>query len=174
MIKLVESSGTIIYDSGNKIFICKKPSQWTTTALFVTGLLSFIFIVNGVLQLFVFKNAQNATSTIGIVLLALGTIFSLIVWRILAYRKKINSMPFEKLKKICVLDFTNNSLLDSNNTILTSLDDVTMKRKMQLASSSPKLILKWNKKSLVIVNGSPFSGGVTAVEGALISKGVNN
>lgn len=174
MIKLAESSGTIIYDSGNKIFICKKPSQWTTTALFVTGLLSFIFIVNGVLQLFVFKNAQNATSTIGIVLLALGTIFALIVWRILSYRKKINSIPFEKLKNICVIDFTNNNLLDSNNNILASLDDVTLKRKMQLASSSPKLVLMSNKKSLVLVKGSPFSGGITAVEIALISKGINN
>lgn len=174
MVKLAESSGTIIYDSGNKLFISKKPAQWITTALFVTGLLSFIFIVNGVLQLFVFKNAQNATSTIGIVLLALGTIFSLIVWRILAYRKKINFIPFEKLKNICVIDFTNNNLLDSNNNILTSLDTVTMKRKMQLASSSPKLILNWNKKSIVLVKGSPFSGGVSAVERALISKGIKN
>lgn len=174
MIKLAESSGTIIYDSGNKLFISKKPAQWTTTGLFVTGLLSFIFIVNGVLQLFVFKNAHGPIYPIGIILSIVGIVFALVFWRILAYRKKINALSFEKLKNICVIDFTNNNLLDSNNNILSSLDTVTMKRKMQLASSSPKLILNWNKKSLVLVKGSPFSGGVTAVENALISKGINN
>jgi len=43
---------------------------------------------------------------------------------------------------------------------------------MQLTSSSPALELHWNTGSITIVQGNPFSGGVSAVEKALVSKGV--
>lgn len=174
MIKLAESSGTVIYDSGNKLYISQKPSQWTTTGLFVTGLLSFILIANGILQLFVFKSVNSSFSAAGIILSLLGIFFIFIFWRILTHRKKINAIPFDKLKTICVIDFTNNNLLDSEQTILSSLDNVKLDRKMQFASSSPALIFKWNKNKLLLVKGSPFAGGVAAVEGALISKGINS
>jgi hypothetical protein len=55
MIKLAASSGTVIYENDNKLYIAKKPAQWTSTFLFVTGLLAFILLANGVLQLFVFE-----------------------------------------------------------------------------------------------------------------------
>ncbi len=174
MIKLAESSGTVIYDSGNKLYITKKPAQWTSTFLFVTGLLAFLFIANGVLQLFLFKNPHGAIPFAAILLTALGVTFIAVFWSVLRYRKKINNLPFDELKQICVIDFTTNNLLDSEETILCSLNDVILDRKMQLGSSSPALILKWNKNKLLLVKGSPFSGGVSAVEGALISKGINS
>lgn len=173
MIKLAESSGTVIYDRGNKLYITKKPAQWTSTFLFVSGLLAFLFIVNGVLQFFLFKNPHGAVSVVGIVLTILGFVFVALFWSVLRYRKKINEIPFDELKKICVIDFTNNNLIDSEENFLCSLNDVKLNRKMQLGSSSPALVFKWNKNKLLIVKGSPFSGGVTAVEGALISKGIN-
>lgn len=174
MIKLAESSGTVIYDRGNKLYITKKPAQWTSTLLFVTGLLAFLFIVNGILQFFLFKNPHGSVSLVGITLTISGIVFVAIFWSILRYRKKINELPFNELKKICVVDFTNNNLLDADENILSSLDNVKLDRKMQLGSSSPALIFKWNKNKLVIVKGSPFSGGVTAVEVALMSKGINS
>lgn len=174
MIKLAESSGTVIYDIGNKLYITKKPAQWTSTFLFVTGLLAFVFIVNGILQLLLFKNPHGPFSVAGVLLIALGVVFIVLFWSVLRYRKKINKIPFDELTKICVIDFTNNNLLDAEENILSSLDNVKIDRKMQFASSSPALIFKWNKNKLVVVKGSPFSGGVTAVERALISKGINS
>lgn len=174
MIKLAESSGTVIYDRGNKLYITKKPAQWTSTFLFVTGLLAFLFIANGVLQLFLFKNSHGAIPFAAILLTTLGVIFIIVFWSTLRYRKKINEIPFDELEKICVIDFTNNNLLDAKENVLSSLDYITLDRKMQFASNSPALIFKWNKNKLLLVKGSPFSGGVTAVEGALISKGINS
>lgn len=172
MIKLAESSGTVIYESENKLYITKKPAQWTTTFLFVTGLLAFILLSNGVLQLFVFKMQPNIPQTLGIILTALGILFSIIFQRIIAYRKKLNAIPFNELKCICIIDLNSNNLLDGQQNLLVPLKDVQLLRKMQITSSSPKLVLQWNKNSLTLVEGNPFSGGIAAVEKALILKGI--
>ena len=170
MIKLATSSGTIIYENENKLFITRKPAQWTTTFLFVTGLLAFILLVDGFLQFFTMKipDAPN----LGLILLGIGALFALIFWRVMVYRKKINAKPIEELSSICIIDLTANNLLDGRQNILAPLNEVHLVRKMQFTSSSPELLLKWDKHTLSLVQGNPFSGGIGAVEKALISKGI--
>jgi hypothetical protein len=172
MIKLASSSGTVIYEAGNKLYITKKPAQWTSTFLFVTGLLAFILLANGLLQLFVFKMQPHGVQTLGIILTAAGVLFALIFWRVIAYRKKLNTIPLNELKCICIIDLNNNTLLDEHQNTLASLQQVQLSRKMQLTSSSPALVLQWNKNTLTLVQGNPFAGGIAAVEQALISKGI--
>lgn len=172
MIKLAESSGTVVYENENKLYLTKKPAQWTTTFLFVTGLLSFILLANGLLQLFVFKMEIPDAPRFGIILLAIGIFFALVFWRILAYKKKLNSRPVSELKCICIIDLAGNKLLDGLQNLLAPLKDVQLLRKMQLTSSSSQLVLSWDKNKLTIVEGNPFSGGIAAVENALLIKGI--
>ena len=86
--------------------------------------------------------------------------------------KKINARPINELESICIIDLDGNKLLDGQQNILAPLNQVQLLRKMQFASSSPELVLKWNKNTLTLVKGNPFSGGISAVESALISKGM--
>jgi hypothetical protein len=173
MIKLASSSGTVIYEAGNKLYITKKPAQWTSTFLFVTGLLAFILLANGLLQLFVFKMQPAIPQSLGIMLIAAGVLFAFIFWKVIVYRKKINAKPVSELKCICIIDLNNNTLLDENQNTLASLNHVQLSRKMQLTSSSPSLVLQWNKNALTLVQGNPFDGGITAVQEVLIAKGIN-
>ncbi|MES2777621.1 MAG: hypothetical protein V4722_25810 [Bacteroidota bacterium] len=155
------------------MYISKKPAQWTTTFLFVAGLLALILLANGILQLFVFNASPDTTTTPGFILAGLGILFAALFWRVMKYRKKINSTPPEKLRSICIVDLSSNKLLDAEENILSSLDSVHLLRKMQLGSSSPALKLQWNNGSLTIANGNPFSGGISAIEKVLASKGIN-
>lgn len=172
MIKLAASSGTVIYENDNKLYITKKPAQWTSTFLFVTGLLAFILLANGLLQLFVSKMNTPDSPNLGIILLALGIFFAIIFWRVIAYRKKLNAIPVNELKCICIIDLASNKLLDGQLNLLAPLENVYLSRKMQFTSSSPELLLKWNKNRLTLVEGNPFSGGIAAVEKTLVSKGI--
>lgn len=172
MIKLATSSGTVIYEDQNKLYITKKPAQWTSTFLFVTGLLAFILLANGVLQLFVFEMKIPDAPNLGLILFGLGVLFAFIFWRVVVYRKKVNAKPVDELKCICIIDLNNNTLLDEKQNILAPLNQVQLSRKMQLTSSSKQLVLQWNKNTLNIVEGNPFSGGIAAVEEVLISKGI--
>lgn len=172
MIKLATSSGTVIYENQNKLYITKKPAQWTSTFLFVTGLIAFILLANGLLQLFVFEMKLADAPNLGIILTATGVLFSLIFWRVLVYRKKVNAKPVNELKCICIVDLNNKTLLDDQQNIMAPLNQVILTRKMQITSSSKQLVLQWNKNTLTLVEGNPFAGGIEAVEQALISKGI--
>lgn len=172
MTKLAASSGTIIYEGQNKLYIAKMPAQWTATFLFVTGVLAFILFSNGVLMLFVFKPQPAIPQSLGIILTALGVLFAFISWKVNAYRKKMNSKPVNELECICIIDLAAGTLLDGKQQMLAPLDQVKLNRRMQITSSSPKLVLQWHNNSLTVVEGNPFSGGIADVEKVLISKGL--
>jgi hypothetical protein len=173
MKKLASSSGTVVYESDNKLYITKKPAQWTTTFLFVTGLLALILLGNGVLQLFIVDEAYRISQNFGLILLGGGVLCLLIFWGIAAYRKKVNAKPVTELKHLCIIDLTSQTLLDGNQNMLAPLAAVRLVRKMQITSSSPELLLTWNTRSLTIVKGNPFSGGVGSVEKVLKAKGIS-
>lgn len=172
MIKLAASSGTVIYEDSNKLYICKKPATWTSVFLFVTGLLTLIMLVNGVLQLVSFGTDSIGSSKIGIVLIGIAVFFAIVFWRVRLYQKKVNATPLQQLKNICIFDFDSNHLLDGQQKILTPINQVWLIRKMQLTSSSPELLVCWNGGSISIIKGNPFSGGIAEIEKILLSKGI--
>lgn len=172
MKKLATSSGTVIYEDNNKLYLVKKPAQWTSTALFVIGLLAIITLVNGILQLFVLNSQSRIAEPVGAILMGAGILFAFIFWRVHSYRKKINNKPVSELECMCIIDLNNNNLLDAKQNILAPLAEVILKRKMQITSSSASLLLSWHTSALKIVEGNPFSGSVEAVENVLIAKGI--
>lgn len=172
MVKLAESSGTVLYEAGNKLYLSKRPATWTPVFLFVTGLLALILVVNGVLQLTAFKDPANGSSKIGLILILIGLVVAVVFWRVWLYQKKIRAIPLNELKNIAVFDFDNNNLLDGQHHILTPLDRAWLLRKMQITSSSPELVINWGNGSLPIVKGNPFSGGIASIEKILVSKGI--
>lgn len=172
MIKLAESSGTAIYEAENKLYLSKSPAPWTSTFLFVTGVLTFILLGNVILQLTVLKDQIPGSSKLGLMLIGISLVIIVVFWRVRLYQKKVNAIPPQQLKNICVLDFGKNKLLDSQQNIIASLDQAWLARKMQLTSSSPELLLCWNGGSLSIIKGNPFSGGIGGIEKVLLSKGI--
>jgi hypothetical protein len=171
MIKLAAASGVVIYEDGPKLYISKTPAPWTGTFLFITGLLALILLINGVLQLFV-VGEPNGSSRVGIILFGIGIFFTFLFWRVRVYSKRVGAIPFNELINIAVVDFESNNLFDGQQHILTPLHQAYLRRKMQLGSSSPELIMEWGHGSLSLVKGNPFSGGVSIIEKILLSKGI--
>ncbi|HBX52942.1 MAG TPA: hypothetical protein DEH02_17900 [Bacteroidales bacterium] len=166
--KQASSSGTEVFESGKKLYLLKKPAQWTSVALFVTGLVSAILLVNGIIMFI----SNSGTAVTGLVLLLLGLIILFAAFLIMRHRAKINRIPANELPCICIFDFEKDMLIDGTGKVVCPISSVRLARSFQLASSSPSLVLKWENKSLLLVKGNPFSGGINAVERFLIEKGV--
>lgn len=172
MIKLAESSGVVIHEAANKLYISKRPANWTSTFLFVTGLLAFILLGNGVLQLLSLEPDSTGSSKLGIILIGIAVFVTIVFWRVWLYQKKVRAIPVHELKAIAIIDLENNNVLDAEENILTPINQAYLIRKMQLGSSSPELIIHWGRGSLSIVRGNPFSGGIAKIEKVLLSKGI--
>lgn len=172
MTKLAASSGIAVYQAENKLYCCKVPAAWTGTFLFVTGILVVILLGNAILQLTVFKGQVPGSGNLAWVFIGLATAGILIFWRVRRYQIKMNAIPPHQLQNICILDFSNNNLLDNQQKIIAPLNQAWLTRKMQLTSSSPEVLLCWNGGSLSIIKGNPFSGGIEPIEKLLLAKGI--
>jgi hypothetical protein len=172
MTKLAESSGTVIYETGNKLYISKRPAQWTTVFLFVVGLLALILFANGVLQLVGMKSETANSSLLGIILVGIALLFSLVFVGVKRHHQKVRAIPPQELKHVAIIDLQNNNLLDDQQNILTPLNQAWLTRKMQITSSSPELMIQWNHGQLSVAKGNPFSGGIAGIENVLVSKGL--
>jgi hypothetical protein len=171
MKQLAAASGIVIYEQGSRVYIGKRPEPWTSTFLFVTGLLTIILFANAVFQLFAFNEAEGSAKA-GMILIFTAIFFVILFWRVWLYHKRIKDVPFNKLPIIAVIDLEKNNLLDSNLQVLTPLNQAYLDRKMQLSSSSAELIIRWKDGSLSLAKGNPFSGGVAPIERVLLSKGI--
>jgi hypothetical protein len=98
MKKLTASSGIALYEEGNKVYVTKSGAGATATILFVTGLLAFLLLANGILQLTAFKDQVPGASKLGYILLGLGLVFAIIFWQVRAYQKKAEAAPPETLQ----------------------------------------------------------------------------
>lgn len=172
MNKLAYSSGIVIYESGNKLYLSKQSGNAAGTILFVTGLLAFILLGNGILQLTVFKDQIPNSSKLGMLLIGIGLILAFVFWKVRVYQKKQAATPLQQLSTICIIDFETNNLLDGQQRILAPINEVWLTRKLQITSSSPELLLLWNRGSIRIVKGNPFSGGIGDIEKVLLEKGI--
>jgi hypothetical protein len=172
MVKLAESSGTVLCEDGHLLYICRRPATWTPVFLFVSGLLAFILLANGVLQLLVFTKDGTGSTTAGITLLLTGLLFTVVFWRVWLFQKKNRALPLHALKTTAIIDLENKHLLNGQRTVISSLNQVYLTRNLQITSSSPELQLRWQSGSLSIVKGSPFSGGIAEIEKVLRSKGI--
>ena len=168
MKKLAESSGVAAYEVGNKLYLSRRPAQWTTVFVFVAGLLTLITLVNGIIQLM----APSSSSNLGLILTGAALIFGLIFWKVWMYHKKIKALPLNELKNICVLDFGSNTLFDNQQNALAPINMIWMAHKMQIGSSSPELLIRWDGGYISVVKGNPFAGSIENIKSALISKGI--
>lgn len=168
---LAESSGTVLCEDGQKLYLCKRAAAWTPVFLFVCGLLAIILLGNGIVRWFVLRGDEAGSSTASVIFVLTGLLFVLIFLRVWAYHKKIRSVAPQLSNAFIVFDRENNTLV-SGQQLLCSLDKAYLGRKMQLSSSSPELLLYWPGGSVSLVRGNPFSGGIASIEKALLSKGI--
>jgi hypothetical protein len=165
--KLAVSSGTVVYELNNQIIVAQKPARWTTTFMFVSGLITLILLVNGALQILFHPGIA-----ISITLFGSGMLFLAITILVAKYRKKVNAIPWNELEVICRFDHGTGNVIDSQGQIIAELAEARLKRQMQLTSSSPALVLLAGSRKIKLVKGSPFSGGVSAVHKALVERGI--
>lgn len=171
MKKLAESSGTVAFEHNNVVTLARKPAQWTSTFLFVSGLVAFITIANGILQFFI-GSTNGQVRIFAFVLSGVGLLVLFLFIVVLRFRRKINAKPLDQLKIICAFDFNSGKLRDNKLQVVANISESRLKRSMQVTSSSPLLRIASPETSIILVRGNPFSGGISAVEKLLLSRGI--
>lgn len=167
MHELATGSGTAILKDGERLVVVDRGGPGLSIALFVAALLTFIVTANGFIQLGMALGDTGGGFTVAAILCALGAVAGVVLYGLMRFRKRRKQIPLNQLRVICVLDFAQGQLLDAGGRSLGPLSKVTMRRKFQVTSSTPALVLVCAGRSVLLAKGSPFGGGIGALEHTL-------
>ena len=164
--EIAKSSDCIVWkDNFGTVNISRKSTNGLVVAMFVTALVGTILLVNGIIFLTV-ELEEGINYPLALSLIAAG-ILDLVMFTFFKRLKKKKEGP-EHYKDSVIVSIKNTSDVTIKNTGNTyHLGDVSLKRKFQIGSSSPKLVLVTPNEEVVLVHGTPFGGGLSAVENYL-------
>jgi hypothetical protein len=161
---LADTGGLLVTDDGRRVLVIDRCTGALTTVVFVLGVLTLVVGGFGVVVLV----ASTPSAAVGwvflgaAVLAAVATVF--VVRKIRGRRKQALSL----CRPVAVID-RKLGLFSYRGGALVQLDQVRFARKLQLGSSSPKLVALTPGGTLLLKRGNPFDGGIGNVDEILTS-----
>lgn len=161
--EIAKASDCIIWkDNSGVVNISRKSTNGLVVAMFVTALVGSILVINGIIFLTI-ELDEGINYPLALSILAAG-IIDLTMFFFLRKLKKKRELPENfNGQTICTIHNASEVVITSSGNRY-SIGDVRLARKFQIASSSPKLVLKTPNEEVILVNGTPFSGGIYGVE----------
>jgi hypothetical protein len=161
---LVDTGGLVVTDDGRRVIVIDRRTGSLATLAFVFGVIALVVGGFGAVAL----ATGIPSTTLGAAFLAVGAVFAAATF--LAIRKFLGrrNQPLSACRPAAVLD-RKLGLFSYSGGALLSLDQVRFERRMQIGSSSPKLVAIFPGGTRVLKHGNPFDGGIGNVDEVLNS-----
>jgi len=157
---LADTGGLVVTDDGRRVLVIDRRTGGLAMAVFVLGLLGVVIGGFGLVALFTLSGVLSASFLIAGVLFAAGAGFA---FRVIRQRR---SQPLHACRPVAVMD-RKLGLFSYAGGAIMPLDQVRFQRRMQLGSSSPKLVALVPGGVRVLKRGNPFDGGIGNVDEVL-------
>ncbi len=158
---LAESNGFQVLQAGNQVYVVDRGWGWVSTAMFVFGLIAFIFTLAPVVL----------AVALGVPLLGLGVLVGLsaagAIILVRGSREKKRGEPVAAKSVLLVIDVGGGEVREVGGQSICALADLNIGRRMQIGSSSKALQATWPAGKRVIARGTPFGGDVGPIEATL-------
>ena len=171
MERLTEASGVGIYSEGDRVLVVDLGTVQLYTTIFVLGLVTLICGANGAMMLAgLFGEGQVV---VGLVLVALSALSGLGIHKLVKLIRARRSHPEDRVP-IVILDLATQQLCASDGRPMAPLSEVRQQRKVQIGSSSRKLVLFGPMGTVLVARGNPFAGGLGNLDGVLAQCGIRS
>lgn len=157
---LADTGGLIVTDDGRRILVFDRNTGALAVTAFVLGIIAVIVGGFGLVALF------SLSTGLGAAFLAVGVLAALATgWVFRTFRRR-RTQPLHTCKPVAVID-RKLSLFSYAGGAVLPLDQVRFARRMQIGSSSPKLVAIAPGGNRVLKRGNPFDGGIGNVDEVL-------
>ena len=129
---------------------------------FVLGILTLVVGGFGVVALI----AGVPSTTLGAIFVAVGVVFAAMLFAVVRKIRRRRNQPLHECRSVAVID-RKLGLFSYGGGAIVPLDQVRFARRMQIGSSSPKLVALTPGGTKVLKRGNPFDGGVGNVDEVL-------
>lgn len=156
---LIDTGGLLVTDDGRRVLVIDRRTGGLTTVAFVLGVLTLVVGGFGLVALV----AGTLSPTVGAIFLAVGVGLAVATFLVVRTIRSRRKQPLNRCRPVAVID-RKLGLFSYRGGALVQLDQVQFARKLQIGSSSPKLVAATPGGTLVLKRGNPFDGGIGAVD----------
>jgi hypothetical protein len=157
---LADTGGLVVTDDGRRVLVFDRDTGALAVTAFVLGIVALILIGFGAVAL------VGLSAAVGAAFLAVGVVVAAGVGLAVRTFRRRRAQPLNACKSVAVIDRKLGLFSYAGGPILP-LDQVRFERRMQIGSSSPKLVAVLPGSTRVLKRGNPFDGGIGDVDQVL-------
>jgi hypothetical protein len=156
---LADTGGLLVTDDGRRVLVIDRCTGALTNFAFVLGVITLVVGGFGLVAFI----SSTPSRALGGIFLAVGIVFSVLTFLVARKIRSRRGQPLHQCRPVAVID-RKLGLFSYRGGALVQLDQVRFARKMQMGSSSPKLVALIPGGTLILKRGNPFDGGIGNVD----------
>jgi hypothetical protein len=159
---LVDTGGLVVTDDGRRVNVFDRCTGTLAILAFVLGIFTLVVGGFGVVALI----TGVPSTALGALFIVIGVGFDVVLYLVVRKIRRRRSQPLHNCRSVAVID-RKLGLFSYGGGAIVPLDQVQFARRMQIGSSSPKLVALTPGGTKVLKRGNPFDGGVGNVDEVL-------
>lgn len=164
---LADTGGTVVAEQGPLVVVIDRGTGPLATTAFVLGVLALVVGGFGAVTLALAGHESGVPPAVSAVFLAVGLVFGVATAAAMRRIKANNRRPLTDYRPVAVFDRARGVFSEADGTVLAPLSQVQFSRRMQLGSSSPKLVASTPRGDRILKRGNPFNGGIANLDAVL-------
>lgn len=166
---IAEQGGLVVAEDGAHVLVIDRGSGLTQIAAFVLLVLTVVFVGFGIVStsLALRDQASDPPLVLGLVILAVGAGAATALAYTVRSLRRIRSAPLSDFAPVAVFDRGDGTYRDRAGQVVGRLDQVRFEKRMQIGSSSPKLVAVTPQGTYVLKRGNPFGGHIHGMDAVL-------
>jgi hypothetical protein len=158
---LREVGGLVIAEDGPLVIVVDRGNGPPAIAAFVAGVFTVVFGGFGAVSL------VAGSTWLGVVFVAVGVVAAVVTAATVRHIRRKQLVPVDRYRPVAVFDRAARTYCDADGQVVAPLDAVIFHRRIQVGSSSPKLVAQTPSGAFVLLRGNPFTGGLGDLDSVL-------
>jgi hypothetical protein len=159
---LADTGGLVVTDDGRRVLVFDRRTGALTVLAFVLVVLAVVVGGFG----FVAVLAGTPSRAVGAAFVAVGVVIAAGAYAAFRKFRRRRTQPLHACRPVAVID-RKLGIFSYGGGAIVPLDQVRFARKLQIGSSSPKLVAVTPGGTHVLKRGNPFDGGIGNVDEVL-------
>jgi hypothetical protein len=156
---LADTGGLLVTDDGRRVLVFDRCTGALAVLAFVLGVVTLVVGGFGLVALI----AGVPSRALGAIFVCAGLLFAVSTYFVVRKIRRRRSQPLHECRPVAVID-RKLGVFSYRGGALVQLDQVRFARKLQIGSSSPKLVALTPGGAKVLKRGNPFDGGIGNVD----------
>lgn len=156
---LADTGGLLVTDDGRRVVVIDRRTGALSTLAFVLGVTTLVVGGFGMVALL----TALPSRMLGALFVVAGVVLAVLTVLVARAVRRRRSQPLSECRPIATLD-RKLGLFSYPDSPLLALDQVRFERRLQIGSSSPRLVAVTPAGVRVIKRGNPFDGGIGRID----------